>query len=175
MGHGFCSTDGPCGLWWGSQKRMPAQPGPGTSVAVEENINSAGSTRRHSPAPTQTGPEGRAGQGGRQPSLSRSLPRHWSLVPSHQRLLAVPSPEAREMTAGLWMGQMAGDRPGGTAEWWEVGSGHLARPSDTHLFPPDGGQEWPQQWEEAKVRVGGGQGLPLPHGEPAQGKSLVCV
>lgn len=88
---------------------------------------------------------------------------------SRQQLLPVPSPEAREPASGSWMGQMAGDRLGGTAEWWEVGSGHLARPLATQLFTPHGGWERPQQQAEAKL---GGEedGPPPPQREPAQGE-----
>lgn len=80
----------------------------------------------------------------------------------------MPSPEAREAAAGLQMGHMADDRPGGTAKWWEVGSRHLARPSATQLFLPKWGWEQPQQQAKAKGRMGEGRGSPPPPGrEPA--------
>lgn len=53
---------------------------------------------------------------------------------SCQQLLSVPSPEAREAATGFWMGQMAGDRLGGTAEQGKVGSGHLALLLASQLF-----------------------------------------
>lgn len=84
----------------------------------------------------------------------------------------MPSPEAREAAAGLQMGHMADDRPGGTAKWWEVGSRHLARPSATQLFLPKWGWEQPQQQAEAKGRMGEGRGSPPPPGrELSQGRA----
>lgn len=53
---------------------------------------------------------------------------------------------------------MAGDRLGGTAEWWKVGSGHLAMTLATQLFSPHGEQEQLQQQAETKVRVVGTPG-----------------
>lgn len=110
LGPGFCLTEGPQGVGGG---RAEEDASPGTSVTVKENENSAASPLRCLPTLAQTGPRGRPGQGG-----ARVL----CLVPcqstgaSCQQLLSVPSPEAREAATGFWMGQMAGDRLGGTAE-----------------------------------------------------------
>lgn len=94
-----------------------------------------------------------------------------ALGPVHlrQQLLSLPSPEAREAATGLWTGQMAGDKLGGTAERWKVSSGHLAMPLATQLFLPRGGWEQPWQQAEAKVTEEGRQEPPPPHGKPAQG------
>lgn len=100
-------------------------------------------------------PEGRPGQGGSRQSPSCALQ---SSMPSRQQLPPVPSPGAREAAAGLRRGQMAGDRLGGTAEWWKVGSGHLAMTLATQLFSPHGEQEQLQQQAETKVRVVGTPG-----------------
>lgn len=61
----------------------------------------------------QTGPKGRRGQGGSPCSLGPW--RHW--------FLPVPSPEAGEAAASSWMGQMAGDRLGGTGRHCQVVEG----------------------------------------------------
>ncbi|PNJ87684.1 TMEM104 isoform 7 [Pongo abelii] len=47
---------GPRGQWWEEQKRMPAQPGPGAGVAVEEGLHSAASTQHLPPAWPQMPP-----------------------------------------------------------------------------------------------------------------------
>lgn len=93
-------------------------------------------------------------------------------MPLCQQLLSVPSPGAREAATGLWIGQMAGDRLGGTAECWKVGRGHLAMPLATQLFLPHGGWEQPWEQAEAKVTEEGRQELPPPHGKSAQGGEL---
>lgn len=79
-------------------------------VSLWRKTNSAASAGHHSPrlAP-------RAGQ-------VKVGVNHLCLLPcpspgaSRQHLLAVPPPEAREAAMGFWLGQMAGDRLGGTAE-----------------------------------------------------------
>ncbi|CAI9163856.1 unnamed protein product [Rangifer tarandus platyrhynchus] len=86
----------------------------------------------------------------------------------------MPSPEAREATAGLQMGHMAGDRPGGTAKWWGWAAGTLPGPQPHSCSCQNGGQEQPQQQAEASVRVGEGRGSPhLPGTSPVGRASSV--
>lgn len=137
---------GPGGWWW--EGRRGHQP----SLAQVQVLLWRMKTQQPPPmSSAQTGPGGRPGQGGSQRSLPCSLPKHWDLMPSCQQLLSLPSPEAREAAPGFWMGQMAGDRLGGTAEWWKVGRGHLAMPLATQLFSPHGGRVQPRQQAEAHV------------------------
>lgn len=137
---------GPGGWWW--ESRRGHQP---SLAQVQVPLRGM---KTQQPLPTssaQTGPGGRPGQGGSQRSLPVSLPKLWNLMPSCQQLLSLPSPEAREAAPGFWMGQMAGDRLGGTAEWWKVGHGHLAMPLATQLVSPHGGRVQPRQQAEANV------------------------
>lgn len=160
MGHGFCFIGGPRGLVVGGRKGSLAQvrASPGGEGRLQPSATSSATP----PSRAQVRP----GQGGSR--VLRLGPRG-SPRASRQQLLPVPSPEAREPASGSWMGQMAGDRLGGTAESGEVGSGHLARPLATQLFAPHGGWERPQQQAEAKL---GGEedGPPPPRREPAHGE-----
>lgn len=172
MGHSFHLMEGPGGQGGsgvGGQKRIPAQPGPGTSITLEEKEHAEPPPDTVCPRYPRPAPGGRPGQGGSQCFPPRSLPKRWGLVHLRRQLLSLPSPEAREAATGLWTGQMAGDKLGGTAERWKVSSGHLAMPLATQLFLPRGGWEQPWQQAEAKVTEEGRQGPPPPHGKPAQG------
>lgn len=103
--------------------------------------------------------------------FSASFPAE-ALGPVHLRrqLLSLPSPEAREAATGLWTGQMAGDKLGGTAERWKVGSGHLAMPLATQLFLPRGGWEQPWQQAEAKSQRREDRGRPHLMGNQPKGE-----
>lgn len=160
------SWRGPRGQWWeGRGGRQPSLAQ--VQAPLWRRMNTAAFTRHRLPALPQTGPEVRPGQGGSRRALPHPLPR--STGASCLQLLPLPSPDAREAASGVWMGQMAGNRLGGTAEWWKVGRGHHARPLATQLFSPRGGWELPQQQAEAKVTEQEDGLLPAPR-KPSQGE-----
>lgn len=161
VGSWFLSYRGVPGAWWWEGRR-------GCWPGLVRASLWRRKTRQPSPTTSPgTPPQPRPGQARSrwEPAFSASPANALGLHASSS------SPEARETASGSWMGQMAGARLGGTAEWWEVGSGHLARPLATQLFSPHGGWEWPQQQAEAKLRGEEDRGCPHPGGNQPKGKN----